>query len=531
MSYSHRSGDRRGGGSSKGGGTTSNIYNAFRANDFSPGSIHDQVSQLSSTLPATSPSRIEDTIKWHLSEIAQNRFGDNDLRLAVYASVLDQRQQGGRWLARIIGLVFEEVRGVPDARLLFDFARLSKSLMDKVLPTAHDQHMARHVTGQPVLGSDLVRHHLDVQCHHERDRLWDVRRRDSSDRACLGWLAFAQFTHALYLQSTLNEDHVHICIEKLFSLSKHAIIEASVLGTMLLETSSKRYQDRNRMNRHYVQTSELASTSRSQEVRAVFRESVQKWCRPPANAEQTYQVCLQMQQLGMFRHIPDTGGGQIRPRIPPNMPLDTVMRSFREYAGLKDYTAELNRIPRPREPHNGGGNSDVYQVRLNSGQIAAIKAIHSRGTGEANATKLAARELDVWFRLRHQNILNVLGMANFYGEFAIVLPWMAGNVIEMVERNPGVNRFDIGRQIASAVAYIHSNKVIHGDLKGANVLVGEDGVIRVTDFGTTKLREGVFEYSLTNRPDGTTRWMAPELFLPNHTRTYATDMYALAMVS
>ncbi|KAG9110388.1 hypothetical protein FRC07_008193, partial [Ceratobasidium sp. 392] len=85
-------------------------------------------------------------------------------------------------------------------------------------------------------------------------------------------------------------------------------------------------------------------------------------------------------------------------------------------------------------------------------------------------------------------------------------------------------------QVVNAVVFIHKKEIVHGDLKGANILVSFDGTPKITDFGLAVLRDGVFSYSATsNGGGGTVRWMAPELFSEGATRTYQTDVYALGM--
>ncbi|KAG9122221.1 hypothetical protein FRC07_001497 [Ceratobasidium sp. 392] len=70
---------------------------------------------------------------------------------------------------------------------------------------------------------------------------------------------------------------------------------------------------------------------------------------------------------------------------------------------------------------------------------------------------------------------------------------------------------------------------VHGDIKGDNVLISDDGKLKLTDFGLTVMGQEHFLFSRTSPGGGTLNWMAPELFTDHGVRSKETDMYALAM--
>lgn len=75
--------------------------------------------------------------------------------------------------------------------------------------------------------------------------------------------------------------------------------------------------------------------------------------------------------------------------------------------------------------------------------------------------------------------------------------------------------------------YLHENKVVHGDLKGANVLVDKDGKVKLTDFGCSKLFENSFSQSdFTGVVRGSLGWMAPEILQGKGIRRKA-DIWSL----
>ncbi|KAF7329029.1 RBR-type E3 ubiquitin transferase [Mycena venus] len=88
-------------------------------------------------------------------------------------------------------------------------------------------------------------------------------------------------------------------------------------------------------------------------------------------------------------------------------------------------------------------------------------------------------------------------------------------------------------EIAQGLQYLHSRNIVHGDLRGANILINDDGSACLADFGLSRFSDATSLMS-TNR-GGSLYWMAPELIDPGRfgyqfTRTPATDVYAFGCV-
>ncbi|KAG9124187.1 hypothetical protein FRC07_012502, partial [Ceratobasidium sp. 392] len=85
-------------------------------------------------------------------------------------------------------------------------------------------------------------------------------------------------------------------------------------------------------------------------------------------------------------------------------------------------------------------------------------------------------------------------------------------------------------QICNGVMHLHQTGVIHGDLKGNNVLVSEEGVPMITDFGNAVLEQGTMQFTETVKQDGITpRWTAPEILEEKTRQSKEADVYALGM--
>ncbi|KAG8795262.1 hypothetical protein FRC12_016609 [Ceratobasidium sp. 428] len=184
---------------------------------------------------------------------------------------------------------------------------------------------------------------------------------------------------------------------------------------------------------------------------------------------------------------------------------------------------------------NGGGQGDIHEGALVDGVRVAIKI--SRGDQSIDLSKgdksfkRVAQELYTWFTLSHPNIAELLGMAVFQGRIAMISPWITpGDFYKFIDRFPEADRMDLCLQVANGLTYLHEHNVVFGDLKAQNVLIGSDGIAKLTDFGLSILEQSHILFSTTSTTGGGSgRWMAPELIKSSTERSYEADVYALAM--
>jgi serine/threonine protein kinase len=124
------------------------------------------------------------------------------------------------------------------------------------------------------------------------------------------------------------------------------------------------------------------------------------------------------------------------------------------------------------------------------------------------------REALVWRRLQHPNVAQFYGLAFSFGYMpALILPFYSnGGVVEYVRGKNDRSKLDMVRQIAAGLKYLHDNSVVHGDLRGANVLVDHDGCARICDYGLAFIIEPSEFTSI--KTAGACRWTAPEIMSP-----------------
>ncbi|KAG2121438.1 hypothetical protein DEU56DRAFT_834233 [Suillus clintonianus] len=168
-------------------------------------------------------------------------------------------------------------------------------------------------------------------------------------------------------------------------------------------------------------------------------------------------------------------------------------------------------------------------------RVVAIKVLH-----DFTPASTFRREVELWRRLRHPQVVHMFGASSAHGS----KPWFI--VSELYERGSLVewllttarddhamprhaDQFRFISQIAGGMEYLHSQKVVHGDLKCANVFVNKEGNCAIADFGQSELKDDAYRLSGCQRPKGTPRWKAPELLDGAASPTMQADVYAYAI--
>ncbi|KAJ8077648.1 hypothetical protein PM082_002081 [Marasmius tenuissimus] len=151
------------------------------------------------------------------------------------------------------------------------------------------------------------------------------------------------------------------------------------------------------------------------------------------------------------------------------------------------------------------------------------------------------REAIVWQQLRHPNLLPFVGMyylGESQGQLCLVSPWMEqGNLVTFLKNAPPerVDRMQLAYDVASGLVHLHGMKIVHGDMKGVNVLITPEFRACIGDFALSHVAYSHavnLSTSSTSRGKGTTRWLAPELLNPelSTVSTEQSDMYAYGCV-
>ncbi|KAF9791123.1 kinase-like protein, partial [Thelephora terrestris] len=149
------------------------------------------------------------------------------------------------------------------------------------------------------------------------------------------------------------------------------------------------------------------------------------------------------------------------------------------------------------------------------------------------------KEAITWKTLRHPNVLPLIGVTMTMNQFAMISDWMPnGNLNEFVEANPDADRLKLLGDAARGLIYIHERGVVHGDLKGANILVDQSCRAHLADFGLLTIISDPANLlsSSSYAQGGTARWMSPERISPQDfglktsRPSKSSDCYSLGMV-
>ncbi|KAF8508835.1 kinase-like domain-containing protein, partial [Gautieria morchelliformis] len=179
------------------------------------------------------------------------------------------------------------------------------------------------------------------------------------------------------------------------------------------------------------------------------------------------------------------------------------------------------RITRLRShPSAGGGFADIWEGQFGD-QKVAIKTIRVfPGSGDDHKLlKRLWREYTAWTKAQHPLVLRCLGFTydfpwgEGYNLPSLVSPWMSsGTLNTYLKCRPEADRLKVLLDVAEGLSYLHVQNpaIIHGDLRGNNVLVSDSGRPCLSDFGLSKvlMLKGM---STTAEVTGSVRWMSPEL--------------------
>ncbi|KAG6331707.1 hypothetical protein ID866_7380 [Astraeus odoratus] len=183
-----------------------------------------------------------------------------------------------------------------------------------------------------------------------------------------------------------------------------------------------------------------------------------------------------------------------------------------------------------------GGFAYVYLgYLLPYGEKVAVKTLRGRPTGNEGTIKRALKEVHFWSKLHHDNILPLLGITTKFDQtISFVSPWIEnGNAHDYV-RNKSVDPRPLIEGIARGLHYMHthsSGPIFHGDPKGLNVLVTEDGRALLTDFGLSLVDPSSFSMSVSGPGGGTVNWVAPEILEGHGEISAAADVWTFGMTA
>lgn len=162
------------------------------------------------------------------------------------------------------------------------------------------------------------------------------------------------------------------------------------------------------------------------------------------------------------------------------------------------------------------------------GDLVALKVPFDQEIGEENLK----REPEIIRQFDHENIVKVYGYHTISGFFVIEMELVEGySLAEILDDQNHRNRQSFHavlgwiRQVVLGLRSMGS--FAHGDIKPQNILIRNDGVVKLVDFGTSRRLEDVWVFT---RGQGTEQYMAPEVALDNKRIPLKSDLYSIGVI-
>lgn len=193
----------------------------------------------------------------------------------------------------------------------------------------------------------------------------------------------------------------------------------------------------------------------------------------------------------------------------------------------------LNGRYRLDERIGDGGMAVVYRgYDLVLNRVVAVKVLRDQYISDSNFLRRFEREAQSAARLSHPHIANVYDVGQDGHTRYIVMEYVDGPNLKELIRRQGPFSVDgaafIIRQVAEALDYAHAHGLVHRDIKPQNILVDQDGHVKVVDFGIAK---GLSDANLTEDGTGmgTVHYVSPEQ-ARGAQATPSSDVYATGVV-
>jgi serine/threonine-protein kinase len=193
-----------------------------------------------------------------------------------------------------------------------------------------------------------------------------------------------------------------------------------------------------------------------------------------------------------------------------------------------------------------GGMSHVFVGRTNAatdvlplGFPVVLKVMSDELAGDATARKRFIKEAQILSKLRHRYITRFYEFINNDTGAVLVMEFVEGTPVDVLLTERGAlaisDAIVVGQCLLEALVYAHGKGIVHRDIKPANLIREKGGVVKVTDFGIAKIKEGGSGTSQTVLTKsgfllGTPHYMSPEQIREPKDAGAKSDIYSSGVV-
>jgi len=162
-----------------------------------------------------------------------------------------------------------------------------------------------------------------------------------------------------------------------------------------------------------------------------------------------------------------------------------------------------------------GGTAVLFKaVQTSLDRIVAVKRLHAHLTDDENFTRRFILEAKAAASLDHPNIVRVIDFGEVDGSYQMVMEFVEGDSLKEVMERWRPVKFDLAlcavHQILMGLEHAHSKGIVHRDIKPGNVMLTEQGKVKITDFGLAKLTQSSQSHTADDSILGTPLYMSPE---------------------
>ncbi|WP_339170409.1 Stk1 family PASTA domain-containing Ser/Thr kinase [Anoxybacillus sp. FSL W8-1294] len=181
----------------------------------------------------------------------------------------------------------------------------------------------------------------------------------------------------------------------------------------------------------------------------------------------------------------------------------------------------------------GGGMANVYLARdIILDRDVAVKVLRLDFVNDELFIKRFRREAQAATSLNHENIVTIYDVGEDDGIYYMVMEYVRGCTLKQYIQQhaplPVQEALRMMDQLTGAIAHAHQNGVIHRDIKPQNILVSEDGTLKITDFGIAVALSST-TITQTNSVLGSVHYLSPEQ-AKGGMATEKSDIYSLGIV-